>query len=271
MINLPDWLRLKIAIQTMKDHFKISLVLTLLVVAMAAMYAGMFPSMKDSLPELINTFEGSGMDMFFDVTIMDSYVGFLNVEFYELFWVLIFGIMVGFIASSQISKEVESKTIDILMSNPVSRKQIIFEKFLGLTPMVIMINLGAILSIWGTTVAINEEMNFGYLVMTHMVSVVYFMAIVSIGLLASVIFNEKMKAAIVMIVIVFASYFTEMIGKMVGNEVMRLFSLKHYFESYDILKFGKIDGIGVLILFVITIQILIITMIYFEHRDINVS
>jgi len=40
---MSDWLSLRIAIQTMKDYSKITLILTLLFTGMAVMYSGMYP------------------------------------------------------------------------------------------------------------------------------------------------------------------------------------------------------------------------------------
>ena len=266
--GLKRILHFRITWQTIKDYWRTSLILTLFVIALAAMYAGMFPSMKDTLPSLINTFKDNPMMAVFDVEQMNSYIGFLNVEFYDVFWVLVFGIMIGFITASQISKEIESKTIDLLMSNPVSRKQIVFEKFVGLIPLIIMINLAAIFTIWGTSVLINEDINLWYLSLTHVVSIIYFMAIASVGLFVSVIINEKMKASIVMILFVFLSYFINMIGKMLNNDSIRIFSLKKYYETIDILKYGNLDIQGIVILCVFTILIMITSLIYFEHKDI---
>ena len=135
---MNDIFRLRIALQTMKDYKKATIILMLLFMAMAALYAGMFPSFKDALAELATSGTLDSFIQFFGPSAMDmaTFVGFLNIELYQIFWMVILGILLGFIAASQISKEIEAKTIDILMSNPVSRKQIVLEKFLGLIPLV---------------------------------------------------------------------------------------------------------------------------------------
>ncbi len=123
MDRVREILRLKIAFQTVKDNWKTTLILTLLFSGMAAMYAGMYPAFKDMMADM-----NSGIfDQFAFIPgyqDMASYIGFLNIEMYQIFYVLILGIILGFIAASMVSKEIESKTIDVLMSNPVSRKQI---------------------------------------------------------------------------------------------------------------------------------------------------
>jgi len=270
MDRVREILRLKIAFQTVKDNWKTTLILTLLFSGMAAMYAGMYPAFKDMMADM-----NSGIfDQFAFIPgyqDMASYIGFLNIEMYQIFYVLILGIILGFIAASMVSKEIESKTIDVLMSNPVSRKQIIIEKFLGLIPMVLVINFVTMLVIIGTTIIIGENLNFYYLFLTHIISVPYFLSIVSIGILISTIFDEKMKASIITMALVVAMYIFDSIAELIPDyESLGIISMKHYFNPYDALKFGEVDTVGTSILLVVTVVILLAAVFYFDYKDIKV-
>ena len=195
---MNDIFRFRIAFRTIKDYKKTTIILTLLFIVIAVMYSGMFPAFKEPLEEMAGSGIFDSFSSFFGPSTFDmaTYVGFLNLELYQIFWTLILGIVIGFIAASIISKEIEGKTIDILMSNPISRKQIVFEKFIGLIPMTLVINFGTMLAVMGVTVAIGEELDFGNLFLTHIASIPYFLAILGIAILLSVIINEKMKASI---------------------------------------------------------------------------
>ena len=268
---MSDWFSFRIAIQTMKDYWKMTLILSLLFMGMAAMYSGMYPAFKDMMAEL-----GSEMMEQFNfipgAEDMASYIGFLNVELYQMFWLLILGILVGFIAASLVSKEVEAKTIDLLMANPISRKQIVIEKYLGLIPTILIVNFSTMIVVYGMTLAINEEINLGYLFMTHVVSIPYFLAVASIGLLVSVIIDEKMKASIIMIAIIVGMFVFRSISLMVPDyEAIGSLSLTNYFNPYDILKSGTVDAVGVAVLIVVIFECLLVSMFIFERRDINVS
>ena len=270
-LALRQILRLRIAVQTIKDYLKSTLILTLLFSGMAAMYAGMYPAFKDMMVDMMDS---SALDSFAFIPgyeDMASYIGFLNIEMYQIFWVLILGIILGFLAASVIAKEVESKTIDILMSNPVSRKQIIIEKFLGLIPMVLIINFAAMLVIMGATVGIGEDLDFWNLFLTHVISVPYFLAIVSIGILFSTIFDEKMKASIVTMSLVVVIFIFDSIANLIPDyEALGYLSLKSYFTPYDALKFGEIDGVGTGVLILVSIVALVIAVFYFDYKDIKV-
>jgi ABC-2 type transport system permease protein len=270
-LGLKRIFRLRIAFQTIKDYSKITIILSLLFIAMAIMYGGMYPAFEESLSEIIDSGFAEGFDFFRGAEDMGSYVGFLNIELYQIFWLLILGIMIGFISASIISKEVEGKTIDLLMSNPVSRKQVVFEKFIGVIPMVLTVNFLTFLAIIGVTVAIDQELNFYNVLLTHLVSIPYFFAIIGIGILVSVIINDKMKASIIMIALIVGMFIFESLGQMVTDyESIGIISITHYFDPYDTLKFGEVDFVGVVVLLIVAMWAMIIAMIYFEHKDITV-
>jgi ABC-2 type transport system permease protein len=265
-------LRFRIALQTMKDNLRITIILSLLFMGMTAMYSGMYPAFKEVMLDMMESGFADSFSAFRGAEDMASYVGFLNIELYQIFWILILGMLIGFIASSIISREIEAKTIDLFMSNPVSRKQIVLEKYVGLIPMILLINVATLITVYGITLAIGEEINFGYLCATHAVSIPYFLAIAAIGLLISVIINEKMKASIIAIAIVMGMFIFESVSLLAPDyENMGLISLTHYYNPADILINGEVDVTGLVILLAFTPICLIIAMIYFEHRDIAVS
>ena len=52
---MSDIFRFRIALQTIKDYKKTTIILTLLFMAMAAMYSGMFPAFKEPLEEMASS------------------------------------------------------------------------------------------------------------------------------------------------------------------------------------------------------------------------
>lgn len=268
--RLIEIFRFRITIQTIKDNWRSTLILTVLFSGMAALYAGMFPAFEDMM---IDMGQSGALDPFAFIPgyqDMASYIGFLNIEMYQIFWVLILGIIIGFLAASTIAKEIESKTIDILMSNPISRKQIIVEKFLGLLPMVLIINFIAMLTLMLVTIAIGEELDFWHLTITHLISLPYFFSIVALGVFISTLFDEKMKASVVTMAIVVAMFIFDSIAEMIPDyETLGLISLKHYFKPYNALKFGEVDIFANVILLVVMIIAILAAIIYFDYKDIT--
>ena len=263
--------RFKITFQTIKDYWRTTLIITFLFMILTALYAGMFPSTEEALLEMKDSGLLEDFNFIPNAGEMYTYIGFLTIELYSIFWLLILAIILGFIAASSIAKEIEGKTIDLLMSNPVSRKQIVFEKFIGLIPMFLIVNFATMFSVMGITIAINENLNFGNLFMVHVVSIPYFLVIFSVGILISVLIDEKMKASIIMISILVGMFVINSLSlNTPDSEFMGFFSINHYFDSFNILKFGEVDIAGVFVFIVITIASLVISMICFEHKDIRV-
>ena len=268
--SIKQILRFQITIQTVKDYWKSTLILTLLFAGMSIMYAGMYPAFKDTLPDVLEGF-GDQFAWLEGVGDMGTYIGFLNVELYQIFWLLILAMIIGFISASIISKEVESKTMDVLMSNPVSRMQIVCEKFIGLIPGFLLINFVTLAAILGITVVIGEEADLWFITLTHIVSIPYFLSIISIGLFISTIIDEKMKASILMMSLIVGLYiFNSIAGMIPDAEALGYISLSHYFNPYDTLKFGDVDLIGTSVLIVITCVMVILSMVYFEFKEIKV-
>ena len=269
-LNLRDILRFQITIQTVKDQWKTTLILAILFGSMAAMYAGIYPSFKDTLPEIIGDF-GDSFGWLTGVEDTASFIGFLNLEMYQIFWTLILGMIIGFLAASIISKEIESKTIDILMSNPVSRVQIIIEKFLGLIPGILVINFFTMLVVMVMSIIIGEEVNFYYIFLTHLVSIPYFLSIISIAIFISTLIDEKMKSSIIMMSLVVGLYIFESIAKMIPDlKSLGYISLTHYFVPYDVLKKGSIDAVGTGVLLLVTLAGLMLAIFYFDRKEIKV-
>ena len=269
---MNDIFRFKITLQTIKDNWKTTIIITLLFMAMATMYAGMFPSFEGSLMEMMDSEFAEGFNFLPHAEQMHTYIGFLTLELYTMFWLLILAIMLGFVAASSISKEIEGKTIDILMSNPLSRKQIVIEKFIGLIPMFLVINFTTMLAVMGISAALDESLSYGNLLMVHLVSIPYFLAVFSIGILLSVIIDEKMKSSIIMISILVAMFVVNSLSLMAPDyEFMGSFSFLHYFDTFNVLKYGEVDGAGIIVFIAVTLVCLVLAMVYFEKRDIAVT
>ena len=74
-----------------------------------------------------------------------------------------------------------------------------------------------------------KNLDFKNLFLLHSISILYFLVIISIGILTSVIFNEKMKAIILMIIIPFAMFFINSISLMSTDlEFLGSFSMFTY-------------------------------------------
>jgi len=258
----------KIIYQTARENLKAALALSLLFMLVAVVYAAIFPTFKDYMEEImvdspqmpIRGYESTA-----------TYPGFLNVELYQIFWVLFLAIAFGYIAGSLVSKEVESGTMDMLLSNPVPRYRIVLDKFLGLVPMTLAVNLSTLVAIVAVTAGIGEELAFGDLLLTHIISIPYFLAVLAIGILASTIIDEKMRASILVIAIVMGSYILKTISLLTPDyEDLGLITLTHYFDPAESLLEGNVNVLGVVVLMAVSVGCLLAAIWHFDKRDIRI-
>ncbi len=262
-----DWPELEIAWKTVKDKWKMTGLLTFIFMGFSAMYTGIYPSFK----EMLGQFTEMPLEFIRGFENMDTFSGYLNVELYQIFWILILPTLIAYITASLISEEIEAKTIDMLMSNPVSRRQIVLEKFLGIVPLILTVNFATMGTIYGMTSVIGEEITFTHLFLTHLWSLPYFLAVASISLFVSTVINEKMKASIIGMAIIVGMYLFESISQLVPDYgEIGLVSFAHYYDPSKLLIEGNTDiAQSFALLTLLTIVFILAAIICFEKRDIT--
>ncbi len=262
-----NWFRLRIAWRTVKEKWKMTALLTFIFAGFSAMYTAVYPAFEEILDQMtemplgfIRGFESMG-----------TFSGFLNVELYQIFWILILPTLIAYIAASLVSEEIESNTIDMLMANPISRSRIVLEKFLGLIPLILTVNFATMGTVYGMAFIIGEEITFTHLLLTHLWTIPYFLSVTGLGLFVSTIIDKKMKASIIGMAIIVGMYLFESISQLVPDyEEMGRVSLVHYFDPSELLVEGNTDIAGPFILLtLITIVLISIAVLYFERRDIT--
>ena len=259
--------------QSVKNSWKGNMVLLLAFSGLVVMIISIYPGMKESIDMWVDNLPGFAMTTFGRSTLEMSMVeGYLNIEFYQWGWVLILGIYFAFISSSSISREIENKTIDMLLSNPVSRARVVLEKFLGLLPAIILMNVATPIVILGYLKYINEAIDMIYLFYTHFVSIFYLCAICALGLLLSVIFDETRKANVLAIGVVSGMYIMEILS-LISEKYAGLgkISIIHYYDPGEILVHHTIEITDVVILLIMTALLLTTAVLYFDKRDIAIS
>ncbi len=264
---MTSWLKLRIAWETVKGKWKLTALLTFIFMGFSAMYTGVYPTFEDMLGE----FTEMPLEFIRGFESMGTFSGFLNVELYQIFWILILPTLIAYIAGSLISEEIESKTIDMLMANPVSRSRIVLEKFIGLIPLILTVNFATMGTVYGMASVIGEELIFKHLFLTHLWTIPYFLSVAGLSLLISTIIDKKMKASIIGMAIIVGMYLFESISQLVPDyEKIGIISLVNYFDPSELLVKGNTDiAIPFIILTILTIVFVSLAMMYFERRDIT--
>lgn len=200
---------------------------------------------------------------------VSSYPGFVNLFFYQLVWVVVFGCIIGCGASWLISHEIQAKTIDIVLSTPVSRKELAFGKFLGFTLIILLFSLIMMLVVAAITVGLGQELNAGFLLITHGVSFVYFCAVAALGFFLSVFIPNKIKAGLLTVGIILCMFLFETISFIFPKYAFLGFvSLTHYVNPGEILLSGVVDLVGCIVLVCFFAESILVGLIVFMKQDI---
>jgi len=125
--------------KTLLDHKKGLMFWGLGIIATDLMIASFFPTVK-KMPELMDQYvEALPKEIsiwFGDLSSIGTPEGFLNVELFSFmfpFAFIAYSITVG---TNIIAGEEKNKTIDILISNPINRSNLIIQKFLAMSTLI---------------------------------------------------------------------------------------------------------------------------------------
>lgn len=196
--------------------------------------------------------------------------GFLNPEFFYMvapMLIIMLGIALG---SDTLAGEEERKTMDLLLSNPISRSRIVLEKFLAITSIIFIVipftYIGFLISLFTFNIEINPLKLLQAMIMLGFLGL-------SFGSLAFVIggiTGNKGKSIAISSVAAIVSYLINALSNMISAiEKYRFLSLFYYYGGDNPLKKGMYLPHLFVIIFIILV-LLIISLLSFERRDIKI-
>ncbi|MBS3761321.1 MAG: ABC transporter permease subunit, partial [Halodesulfurarchaeum sp.] len=103
----------------------------------------MFPSIEasgEAFTEYAQSMPES-LQAAFAVESITTIGGFLAAEIYQFIWILMLGLYFTYLGGGLIADDIESGRIDLLLATPVSRVQIVVEKYLSLMVPILAINI----------------------------------------------------------------------------------------------------------------------------------
>ena len=251
-----------------------ALVLSVLLAAMSLLFVALFPSIRssgadldaymESLPPAIRAaFGASGT---FSITTIE---GFLAVELYQFFWVLMLGIYLAYQAGGLIAGDVERDRMDLLLAAPVSRRRVVVEKFASLLPGILALNLVVGAVVYATVLTIGESMSVADLAMAHLLSIPYLLACGGIGLLLSVLTDDSDVAKRGGLGAIFGLFLLDTVSESADAGWLGAASPTRYYDPTAILVSSEYDLAGAAILLAGTIALVAVSAWWFRQKDIE--
>jgi len=232
----------------------------------------MFPSLKNagmeelikSYPEQLGKFFGeSGMSTFSTIE------GFLSMEFLSLFFVLIIAFYLGSAAGSAIAGQIEKRTMDFNLSQPISRtKMLLSEAYVALFNLLIS-TLAVALSIYLFARIFDITIKIDGLSAFSITATLFLWALYGIALTFSALMRSRIGVMLLIVGFTLGSYvflsLTRLVDKLKDLDNLSIFTL---YNPEKLLGSGEIEPTHLAILGSITIVGIITAMIIFNKKDV---
>ncbi len=232
----------------------------------------MFPTLKKmDIESLIQNYPKEIAD-FFSQSGMSSYSkieGFLSMEFLSFFFILVIAFYIGSAAGSAIAGQIEKKTMDFNLSQPVSRTKIVLANaIVALLYSALIVNFTSF-AIWFCCQAYNIEISTKGIAAFALFATVFIWSIYGIGVFFSSILRSKIGVSLLTVGITLASFIilslTRIVDKLKDLENISIFKL---YDPEKLLANGQINLQHILILLSIMILGLAGSLIIFNKKDV---
>lgn len=205
----------------------------------------------------------------FGIETLSTIEGFLGAQIYNFVWLLGLGLYFAYVAGGIVAADIENDRMDLLLSFPISRSQLLVEKAASLLLPIVVVNVVVGCVIYLLAASIGERIDVTHLALTHVLSVPYLLVCTAIGLVFSVAVDRAAIAERGAIGVVFALFLIESaVSGASEYEWIRYISPTHYYEPTPLLIDGSYELIDTGILLVAFVGLVLLSQILFYQRDI---
>lgn len=268
-----------IVLRTLKDCLGTTLAYCAGSIIFLWMYIGLFPYIKDqavALSGLLDAYPKGFMEAFGITNLQDQFAhlgSFLSTEMFSLmFPIMLVALVVG-LATSALAGEVEKGTIELLLSQPISRLELYFGKYLAATKSLALFVAVSVFSIAPLAAIYHADFDWGSLVRFAVIAFLFGLSILSLGFLASSLFSDKGKPSFSVTGVVIVMYVLNVIAGLKPSLVnLKYVSLFHYYDPASTLGAGALlDARAVWVFIGISAVATILGALWFNHRDLATS
>ncbi len=263
---------LNILWKELKDKKWLFIIYTITGVLFVCLYVFLYPSIQKSganVSEIIKSLPADLNKAFgLDASSFNTLEGLLSGKHFSLIWpILLIGLSVS-MAASFISGEIEKSTMEILVSEPISRLSVFTSKLISGALIVLVFVIISILVVLPLSTFSNISviaLNFYKLTF---LGYLFGLAIFGISMFFSAIFSEKGKAIFATVGLLILMYVINIVSLLKDSlENIKYFSLFYYFNYTDVLVHGKLLNLNILVFLVTFLFSSFLASAYFVKRD----
>jgi len=232
----------------------------------------LYNMMKDSLEEVVMAYPNDlakvfGME---DISEMATPAGWLNGEMYSMVLPICFIIFAVFCGANSIALEEEKRTIEILLSEPISRTKLFFEKYFSFLFNVFFIALVIWLSvsICSSLIDMNLAVSRIFAATLHLTLISGSFGVLSFTIAACT--GRRSKSIIIPVILALISYITNIANNFVdGLAPINKLSIFQYYDTAGAFNYG-VNLATTLSFSIMIICLTIFGYVKFTKRDLQI-
>ncbi|OYR71017.1 ABC transporter permease subunit [Halorubrum ezzemoulense] len=248
-----------------------TVVLTGLLSSFLLVFLAFFPSLATAdvdLDAYVEAFPPAVREAF-GIIAISSIEGFLAVEFYQFAWLLLVGLYLAYLAGGTIAGDIASGRMDLTLSAPVARRDVVIGRFLGLVPLVVLLNVVLPVVAYVGVVAVGETIAVERLAAVHALAVPYHVACVAAGIAVSTLLSRPGVAQRVALGGLFALFMFDSLVASTDYAAAGNVSPTAHYDPSAVLVLGEYDLTGAAVLLAATAVLLAIAIVRFRRADLS--
>lgn len=242
-------------------------------VATAVMMMAVYPSVKDSAPELAGYVENmpDAMKAMFGMEGMDytSPAGYLNTELFSFLLPFAFAAFAMGAGSRAIAGEEDRQTLDLLLSTPVTRGSVLLHKVGALVIDITVLSLVLWVSLWLSGLTVSFDLSAWLLLAASLNCALIGLVFGGIALLWGSWRGGRGAAIGVSAALLVSSYLLNSLAGVVDVlEPIRWMSPFYWFARNDVVRNG-LAATDIVVLIGITGVLVWLSVLAFDRRDLH--
>lgn len=195
--------------------------------------------------------------------------GFLSLEYFSLWWIILIGGVVLAMASAIIGKEIEKGTAEVLLTLPISRNAFLFFRLIATLIVIIFLVFFNAYSFYFLGKIYDFHLSLRGLLYVSIYGFLVFSLMATLTLALSMFFPERSKSISIVAAFFFANHILNSLGDVYKNyKWIKPFTLFHYYHPYDALR-GKFSP-DILVFVVASLLLTALSFVVFSRKDITV-
>jgi ABC-2 type transport system permease protein len=261
----------KVLIQTLLDRWKSISLLSVLFFVFMAYSTTVYPETA-KLTNANDVLDSPAIQMIlgkihFDNS-FESYVSLKALGFAGL----ITGGFTAWLAASFLSGEIDHRTIELLLAQPLRRGRLVVARYTALGVIALLLMLAVLAGIVAGIAAMSIETSIPWLAYALAYMWVFTLAFGGISLFISALSSDGRRAALTSLGVLVIMYFMETIGSVVDLlGPIRYLSLFHYARYNEMLMTKTMSLVDLGVLLSVAVVFVALAAYVFRGRDINVG